>query len=185
VAGDEDQAEEVVAHVVVERASGVGGGSLLLGAHVEVVAELIVLALEELAAAESIDRSILRGGHEPGAGILRDARFRPLLERREERILRELLGGVEVADEPREPGDERGRFHLPHRVDRGVRLTDRHDGESKHPGPRRARRPRRLRRYGFANSFICRTSLSPSPTTERKRLVHSTASAFERTWMIA
>ena len=140
MAGGEDQAQEIVAHVVVERVVGIGGGALLLGPHVEVVTELLVLALEELGATESIDGAILRRRHQPRAGILRHAGFRPLLEGREERILRELLGGVEVADESRQPGDERGRLHLPHRVDRGLRLFDGHDGESKHSDPRRARR---------------------------------------------
>ena len=53
-----------------------------------------------------VDRAMLRGGHEPGARIVRDARLRPLLERGDERVLRELLGEADVAHDPREPGDE-------------------------------------------------------------------------------
>ena len=53
-----------------------------------------------------VDRAVLRGGHEPGARVVRDARLRPLLERGDERVLRELLGEADVAHDPREAGDE-------------------------------------------------------------------------------
>ena len=75
----------------------------------ELAAELLVLALEQRVAAQQIDRAMLRRGHEPGAWIVRDARLRPLLERGDERVLRELLGQADVAHDAREAGDEPGR----------------------------------------------------------------------------
>ena len=39
----------------------------------EVVAELLPLALEYLAPAQAVDRPVLRRGHEPGARVVRDA----------------------------------------------------------------------------------------------------------------
>ena len=51
---------------------------------------------------------MLRRGHEPGARVVRDARLRPLLERGDERVLREILGQADVAHDAREAGDEPG-----------------------------------------------------------------------------
>jgi hypothetical protein len=39
-----------------------------------------------------IDGTMLGGGHEPGARIVRNARLWPLLKRRNESILSEILG---------------------------------------------------------------------------------------------
>ena len=82
--------------------------------------ELLVLALEQLVPAEVVDRAMLRGGHEPGARVARDARLRPLLERGDERILREVLGKTDIAHDPRETGDEPRRLDPPDRVDRAM-----------------------------------------------------------------
>src|SRR2546427_3525880 len=54
---------------------------------------------------------MLRGGHEPSARIVRDARLRPALERDDERVLRQVLGQTDVAGDPGEPGDERSEEH--------------------------------------------------------------------------
>ena len=81
-------------------ASRSGDGQLLL--RLELAAELLVLALEQLAAAQPVDGAVLRGGHQPGARVVRDARLRPLLERGDERVLRQLLGEADVAHDPRE-----------------------------------------------------------------------------------
>ncbi len=47
--GDEHEAQEIVANIIVERGVEIGHGHLLLG--LELATELLVLALEELVAA--------------------------------------------------------------------------------------------------------------------------------------
>jgi hypothetical protein len=63
-------------------------GRLLL----EHPAHLRELALVVLAAAELVDRAVLRGRHQPAAGVGRDALGRPLFERGDEGVLGQLLG---------------------------------------------------------------------------------------------
>ena len=53
------------------------------------------------AAPHQVDRAVLGGGHQPGARVVRDAGLRPLLERRDERVLGELLGQADVAHDAR------------------------------------------------------------------------------------
>src|SRR5207253_10224423 len=120
---DEHEAQEVVADLIIDRSVEVGRGALLQV--LELVTKLLMLALDQLVAAQTIDRSMLRGGHEPGARIVRDARLRPPLERGEERVLREILGNTDVAHHPRETGDEPGRLDPPDRVDRAMRIGSR------------------------------------------------------------
>jgi hypothetical protein len=79
MAGNEDEAKEIVADLVVERCVEIRRRFL----HRELAAELFMLAFQELVAPEVIDRTMLRGGHEPGARLLGDARCRPLLQRRD------------------------------------------------------------------------------------------------------
>jgi hypothetical protein len=122
--GREDEAQQVVADVIVERGVELALGALLPGA--ELVPELHVLALEQLAAAEQVDGVMLRRGHEPGARVVRHARLGPPLERRHEGVLREILRRADVARHPRQAGDELGRLDPPHRVDRAMRVGYRH-----------------------------------------------------------
>ena len=68
MAGDEHQTQQVVAHVIVERRVEVGRGRLLFD--LELMAELLVLPFEQLAAAEEIDGAVLRRGHEPRARVV-------------------------------------------------------------------------------------------------------------------
>ena len=79
-----------------------------------------------------IDGAMLRGGHEPGARVVRDARLRPLLERGDEGVLREFLGKTDVAHDPRETGDEPGRLDPPDCVDRAMCIGSRHGYRSHH-----------------------------------------------------
>jgi hypothetical protein len=60
---------------------------------------------------------MLRRGHEPGAGVVRDAFGRPLLEGGHQRILSELFGQADVADDAGEAGDDARRLDPPDRVD--------------------------------------------------------------------
>src|SRR5947207_418823 len=55
-----------------------------------------------------VDGAMLRRRHEPRARIVRDARLGPLLERGDERILREVFRDADVADDARQTGDESG-----------------------------------------------------------------------------
>src|SRR5439155_24354805 len=116
----EHEAQEVIADVIVDRGGEIWRGHLELG--LDLTTELLLLAREPFSAAQEVDRAMLRGGHEPGARVVRDARLRPLLERGDERILRELLGKTDIAHDPRETGDEPGRLDPPDRVDRSVRI---------------------------------------------------------------
>lgn len=60
---------------------------------------------------------MLRGAHEPGAGIVRHSRLGPFLERDDERVLREILREADVADNAREAGNQLCRLDPPNRVD--------------------------------------------------------------------
>src|SRR4030088_768870 len=79
-----------------------------------------------------IDRALLGGGHEPGARVVRDARLRPLLERGDESILRKVLGQTDIADDPRQPGDEPRRLDPPDCIDGAMCVGSRHSYRSQH-----------------------------------------------------
>ena len=104
MAGGEDQAQQVVADVVVER--GIEVGRCAFAVDLELAAELLVLALHQLGAAQPVDGAVLGRGHQPGAGLVGDAGLRPLLERGDERVLRQLLGQPDVAHHARQAGDQ-------------------------------------------------------------------------------
>jgi hypothetical protein len=89
MAGDEDEAEEVVADGVVESGVEVGRG---LFEGFEFAGELFVFALGDGVAAEEIDGAAFGGCGEPCRGIIGDARLRPLFECGDECFLREIFG---------------------------------------------------------------------------------------------
>src|SRR6267143_1472432 len=91
-----------------------------------------MLAFEKLIPAKVIDRPMLRRGHEPGAWVVWDARLRPLFERCDESVLRELLGEADVAHNAREASDDSGRLDSPDRVNRAMRVSSRHGYPSHH-----------------------------------------------------
>ena len=124
VAGGEDQAQEVV----VERVGGLRGevGRVRLAAQLHVAPQLLGLAPVHVGAPQAVDRAVLGGGHEPGARVVRDARLRPLLQRRHERLLREVLGEADVAHEAGEARDEPGGLDPPDGVDRALDVGGRH-----------------------------------------------------------
>src|SRR5262249_8793406 len=101
----------------------------------DLTTELLVLALDQLPPAQQIDRTMLCGGHEPRARLLRDAGLWPPLERGDERLLREVLRHAHVADDPREAGDEPGGFDPPDGVDRRVRIGSGHGDRSQQLPP--------------------------------------------------
>ena len=114
----ENQAEQVVADVVIERGNVIGHGIFLL--LLEFAAEFAVLAFEERAAAE---RSIARCfaaviSHAPGFDGMPSRR--PLFERGDESVVSEILGGADVTRDARQAGDQARRFDAPDSVNCGV-----------------------------------------------------------------
>ena len=63
-----------------------------------------------LTAAQPIDRLEPAGRHEPGPWICGDAVNRPLLHRGRERLLKRLLGEIEVAEETDQGGENATRL---------------------------------------------------------------------------
>ena len=166
--------QEIVADLVVERRVEIGAGQALL--RLELVTELLVLALEQLVPAEMVDRAMLRRGHEPGARVARDALLRPLFERRDQRVLCEVLGDTDVAHDPRQPGDEPRRFDPPDRVD--GEMCNPRSGTSRRQPSRLPITPSSIRQRNSRGersfsprlqcrvhaSDTCRISTSPSPS---------------------
>ena len=71
-------------------------------------ADELRLPLEDLLAADAVDRAVARGRDDPGAGRPREPVARPALERRRERVLHRVLGELEVAEDAREDRRRRG-----------------------------------------------------------------------------
>src|SRR5216683_3309810 len=118
MASHEDEAEEIVPDLLVDRRVQVQAFLSPL----EIASDLFVLSLERLAASDEVDRAVLRGPHEPGPWPLWHSICRPLLERGDERVLREILSSPDVADDASQPGYEPGRLDPPDRFDRAVRI---------------------------------------------------------------
>src|SRR5467141_1729725 len=116
MAGYEYEAQEVVANVIVDRGFEISHRHLLLG--LDLAAEFLVLALEPLVSAQEIDCAMLRGGHQPGARVVRNSRFRPLLK----------------------TGDDPGGLDPPDRVNRAMCIGSRHGYRSHHLYPASASR---------------------------------------------
>jgi hypothetical protein len=85
-----------------------------------------------------INRPMLCGCHQPGAGIIRDAIARPLFECRDESILRQFFGHPDVADNPRDSGDQAGGFDPPDGVDGQMNVRGDHCTDHSIPGCIRA-----------------------------------------------
>ena len=71
VARHEDQAQKVVAHVVVQL--GVDVPLRRAELELDLASELLLLALERRAAPKQVDCPVLGRGHEPGARVIRNA----------------------------------------------------------------------------------------------------------------
>src|SRR6267154_2290092 len=138
MAGYEYEAQEVVANIIVDRGFEISHRHLLLD--LDLAAEFLVLALEPLVSAQEIDCAMLRGGHQPGARVVRDTRFWPLLECGDEGVLRQLLGMADVTYDPRETRDDPGGLDPPDRVNRAMCIGSRHGYRSHHLYPASASR---------------------------------------------
>ena len=128
MAGREHQPQQVVADMIVERGIEVRHVRLLL--RLQLVPELLVLALQHGAPAELVDRTVLCRRHQPRARVVRHARRRPPLERREEGILRQILGESDVVHDASEPGDQLRRLHSPDRFHDAIDVRGRHGYQS-------------------------------------------------------
>jgi hypothetical protein len=91
-----------------------------------------VFALDQLPAAQAIDRAMLGRSHQPGTWLVRNARLRPLLKRSDERVLRQLLGKAHIAHHARKAGDELGLLNTEDRVDGAMGVSRHHSDRSHH-----------------------------------------------------
>jgi len=104
MAGHEDEAEEIVPHLLFDRCARVP----CFVSTLDIASNLFVLALQRLAAPNEVDRAMLRGPHEPRGRPLRHAFGGPLLEGGDEGVLRELFSRPDVADDASQPRDQPG-----------------------------------------------------------------------------
>ena len=121
MAGGEDQPQQFVADVVVERGVEIGHGLLLL---LEIERHHPVLARQHPATAQMIQRPALGSRHQPGAGLFRHAGGGPMLQRRQQGFLRQVLGQRHVAQHPREAGDQPRLLDPPDREDGAMGAID-------------------------------------------------------------
>jgi len=129
MAGDEYQPQQIVANIVIHGSSEVGDCIFTLG---EFAAENLVLAVDQCPSAEVVDGAMFRRGHQPGARILGDARFRPLLKSGNQCVLCEFLGNPNVAYDSSQPGNYAGRLDSPNGFDSVMRLGSCHSYRSQH-----------------------------------------------------
>jgi hypothetical protein len=115
--GCEHESEKVVANVVVQGTFKIRHSHFFL---FELAPEFLVLADKPCVSTEVIDGPMLGGGHKPGARIIRDTRLRPLLDGGDKGVLREIFGQTDIPNNPREAGDEPGRFHPPDSLDGAI-----------------------------------------------------------------
>ncbi len=64
---------------------------------VQLPRDLLVLALAHLVAPDRVDGAAFGDGHQPGAGIGRNAGPRPFGQGDDQRVLRQFLGQVDIA----------------------------------------------------------------------------------------
>ena len=114
-----DQSEQIVADIVVNRCVEIG--CVVSVGCVRILAQHLVLLLDQGTTTEQIDRAILCSRHEPCARIVWNARRGPPFERDHQCVLRKIFGGANIADHTRQAGNQSRRLDAPHRVDRTVR----------------------------------------------------------------
>jgi len=119
VASGEHQTQQIVADVVVE-----------LRVDIRCFAQQLFLLSERLdllgqpgLPAQRVDRPVLGDPHQPAARVVGHARLGPLRQRRDQRVLRELLRRPDVAHDAREPRDQPRRLDTPECVDGSVHIA--------------------------------------------------------------
>src|SRR5262245_6566554 len=129
----EDEAQQLVADVVIEVIIEIGRHSLPLD--LDSAAKLLVLALDQPSAAQPVNGAMLGRGHQPGPGTVGDARLRPLLEGSDEGVLRNLLGEADIAHQARDASNQPRLLDPEDRVDRAMYIGGRHGHRSHHHPP--------------------------------------------------
>jgi len=115
VTGRKDQAQQVVAHLIVDRRREVGLRTDL--PLLELATKMLMFAVLHLAASQMIDGAMFGRRHEPGAGIVRHSGLGPLLQRGDQRVLRQVFCDADITDHPCQTSDESGGFDPPDRID--------------------------------------------------------------------
>ena len=135
MAGREDEAQQLVAKIVVHRRFDRFGR--VAGRAIQLARDLLVLALAHPVATDGVDGAAFGGRHQPRAGIGRNAGPRPFGERDHQRVLRQFLCTVDAAHHAGQARDEPGPFDAKGRFDRPVRLArSRLVGQSRKAGKR-------------------------------------------------
>jgi len=115
VAGGEDQAKEIITDIVVHGRIQICGGHRLL--RFQIASEFLVLLADALIAPHDVDGAVFRGGQQPGSRVQRDARLRPLFERRHQGVLRQFFRNRPIAHDVRENAGDAPRFDMPYGFD--------------------------------------------------------------------
>ena len=164
VAGEQDQPQHVVLHVVHQLRR------LRHRVLLQVVGELRKPPAQTGGASYLIDAAAAGDGEQPGLRLTRDAVPRPALQRGDQGVLGEILGQREVTGEAGERRDDPCRLDPPHRGDGLPRGGLRHAPPSSGGGPKTGRTSTEPSHPG-QNSW-CRLSM---------RRACSVASSTERT----
>src|SRR6185312_5689356 len=130
MARDEDETKQIITDIVIDGRVEIDSSRIVLRS--DLVPDVILLPLDDLAMTHGVDRAPFCGRHEPCAGIVRNSGCRPLVERRDECILSEVLGEADVAYHACQAGDEFSRFDSPDCVDRAMRSGVGHTYKSGH-----------------------------------------------------
>jgi hypothetical protein len=147
MACDEDEAQQIVSDIIVRRLIHRG----VLTQEFGFLRNERMLSLQQLEAPELIERTVFRGCHQPRSRVVGDAGSRPLLERGNQCVLRQLLGKPDVAQHPGKFGDDFRRLDAPHGLDAALNDRINHGHRSGIPasfeaGPQLANFDRRILR---------------------------------------
>jgi hypothetical protein len=132
MAGNEHEAQQVVVDGFIEGTfdHGVevwrGVGKLVF----DLEGERFLLARVQFAPADHVDRAVLGSGREPGRRIFRHSMDGPLLQRRQQGVLREFLRQPHIAQYSRKRSDDFRRFDSPDRFDGPMHLRGAHPSRS-------------------------------------------------------
>ena len=125
MAGDEHEPQQVIADDILGARLHRAAVAFLL--HFKLVPERLMLTRQHAPPPQLIDGAVLGGRHQPGTGVVGNAVLRPVLERSDERILRQLLRQPDVAQHAREAGDESRGLDAPHGIDGAMGIRSLHD----------------------------------------------------------
>ena len=120
VAGCEDEAQQLVAEIVVHGRFDRLGRAIERA--VQLPRDLLVLAFAHLVATDCVDGAPFGGCHQPGAGIGRYAGPGPFGKGDYQGVLRQFLCTVDIAHQPSQARDEPGPFDAKSRFNRPVRF---------------------------------------------------------------